>query len=168
MELYRLLRRECAGTNPFDGEGSFRFGGRWLGIGTRLCYIATHRSLAILEYGVNLDQTVLPPDLVIATLSLPESISIADVPALPDDWRDYPAPDSLRRIGDLFIREGKSALMRIPSVIVPEEDHVLLNPAHPHSAKSLAQHRLQLFVFDARLLAVAKASCTAIRSRSTP
>lgn len=162
MQLYRLTRRKYAGTDPFDGEGSFLSGGRWSSIGTRVCYTATHRSLAILEYRVNMDPSALPGDLVIATLEVPDDLPIVHAPPFPKNWRDYPAPDSLRSIGDGFIREGKTALMRIPSAIVPEEDNVMLNPMHPDAPKPKKRHALVPFSYDVRLLA----STTA--SRSTP
>lgn len=152
MQLYRLTRRKFAGVNPFDGEGAFQFGGRWSSVGTRLCYTATHRSLAILEYRVNLDPTVLPNDLVIATITIAEDAVVADVPLMPDDWRKYPAPLSLRLIGDAFIAEGKTLLMRVPSVIVPQEYNVLLNPAHPAAAAADRAPDLQPFFYDSRML----------------
>jgi RES domain-containing protein len=92
VEVYRLTRRKFAGKNPFDGEGSFLFGGRWSSIGTRLCYAATHRSLAILEYRVHVELALMPDDLVIATLEIPDEVAITPTPALPENWKEYPAP----------------------------------------------------------------------------
>jgi RES domain-containing protein len=162
LELYRLLRSRYAGTNPFDGEGSFLFGGRWSSVGTRVCYTAAHRSLAILEYRVNMDPEGLPDDLVLATLEVPDDLAIASVEALPVNWRAYPAPENLRLIGDRFIREGRTALMRVPSVIVPEEDNVLVNPDHPYLPKPEKDYPLTPFAYDLRLLAGVTGS------RSTP
>jgi RES domain-containing protein len=152
VEVYRLTRRKFAGTNPFDGEGSFLFGGRWSSIGTRVCYAATHRSLAILEYLAHIDRALLPDDLVIATLEIPDDVAMAPTPTLPGDWREYPAPASLRKIGDRFIADGKFACMLVPSVLVPLEDNVMLNPVHSETARMVRRHRLAPFFFDPRLL----------------
>ncbi len=152
MEIYRLTRRKFAGKNPFDGEGSFLFGGRWSSIGTRICYAATHRSLAILEYRVHVDASLMPDDLVIATLEIPDSVKIAPTPGMPQDWKEYPAPQSLRKIGDRFVAEGFAALMLVPSALVPQENNVLLNPKHPDAAKMIRQRRLVPFLYDHRLL----------------
>lgn len=152
LELYRLTRRKYAGVDPFDGEGSFRFGGRWSSVGTRVCYTSTHRSLAILEYRVNLVPSLLPSDLVMATILIADDAAIADVSSLPDDWQEYPAPLSLRSIGDAFIVASKTPLMRVPSVIVPQEYNVMLNPAHPAIAAAQRLPELQPFLFDARIL----------------
>ena len=152
MEVYRLTRRKFAGKNPFDGEGSFRVGGRWSSIGTRLCYAATHRSLAILEYRVHVELALMPDDLVIATLEIPDTVVITPTPALPEHWKQYPAPASLRSIGDRFIAEAKGAIMLVPSVLVPQENNVLLNPLHPDAARRVRQRRLVPLLHDRRLL----------------
>jgi RES domain-containing protein len=152
VEVYRLTRRKFAGKNPFDGEGSFLFGGRWSSVGTRLCYAATHRSLAILEYRAHIELALMPDDLVIATLEIPDDIAVTPTPALPEDWKGYPAPASLRKIGDRFIAEARSAIMRIPSVLVPQENNVMLNPVHPDATRMVRQRRLVPFVYDRRLL----------------
>ena len=151
MEVHRLTRRKFAGKNPFDGEGSFLFGGRWSSIGTRVCYAATHRSLAILEYRVHIDLALLPDDLVIATLEIPDDIAVAPTPTLPENWKEYPAPASLRKIGDRFIAEAQSALMLVPSVLVPQENNVMLNPLHPDARRMIRQRRLVPFLYDPRL-----------------
>ena len=151
MEVHRLSRRKFAGKNPFDGEGSFLFGGRWSSIGTRVCYAATHRSLAILEYRVHIDLALLPDDLVIATLEIPDDIAVAPTPTLPENWKEYPAPASLRKIGDRFIAEAQSALMLVPSVLVPQENNVMLNPLHPDARRMTRQRRLVPFLYDPRL-----------------
>jgi RES domain-containing protein len=152
VEVYRLTRRKFAGKNPFDGEGSFLFGGRWSSVGTRLCYAATHRSLAILEYRAHIELALMPDDLVIATLEIPDDIAVTPTPALPEDWKGYPAPASLRKIGDRFIAEALGAIMRIPSVLVPQENNVMLNPVHPDATRMVRQRRLVPFVYDRRLL----------------
>ena len=151
MEVYRLTRRKFAGKNPFDGEGSFLFGGRWSSIGTRLCYAATHRSLAILEYRAHIELALMPDDLVIATLEIPHNVS-TPTPALPENWKEFPAPASLRKVGDRFIAEARGAMMLIPSVLVPQENNVMLNPLHADAARMVRQRRLVPFLYDRRLL----------------
>jgi RES domain-containing protein len=151
VEIHRLTRRKFAGKNPFDGQGSFLFGGRWSSIGTRVCYAATHRSLAILEYRVHIDLALLPDDLVIATLEIPEDIAITPTPALPENWKEFPAPASLRKIGDRFIAEARSALMLVPSVLVPQENNVMLNPLHPDAREMIRRRRPVPFLYDPRL-----------------
>jgi RES domain-containing protein len=111
-----------------------------------------HRSLAILEYRAHIELALMPDDLVIATLEIPDDVSVAPAPALPENWKEYPAPASLRKLGDRFIAEASGAIMLIPSVLVPQENNVLINPSHPDAARMVRQRRLTPFAYDRRLL----------------
>jgi RES domain-containing protein len=94
----------------------------------------------------------MPDDLVIATLEIPDGVAMTPTPSLPENWKEYPAPASLSRIGDRFIAEGRAAIMLIPSVLVPQENNVMLNPLHPDATRMVRQRRLVPFVYDRRLL----------------
>ena len=74
IRLYRVLRRTYART-PFDGEGAYRYGGRWSSPGTRLSYASEHQSLAMLEYCVHLDVDDPPGDLVLAVAEVPDDLA---------------------------------------------------------------------------------------------
>ena len=72
--VFRVLRAAYA-ARPFDGEGAYRYGGRWSSPGTRLAYTSEHQSLAMLEYFVHLDPEDAPDDLVLATADVPDNVS---------------------------------------------------------------------------------------------
>jgi len=59
-------------------------------------------------------------------------------------------PDEPRVIGDAWIESRQSALLRVPSWIVPESCNVLINPAHP-DASSILLGPIRPFQFDSRL-----------------
>ena len=61
-----MLRKAYART-PLDGEGAYRYGGRWSSVGTRLAYTSEHQSLAMLEYFVHLEAADAPRDLILVT-----------------------------------------------------------------------------------------------------
>jgi RES domain-containing protein len=134
--VYRVLRKAYART-PFDGEGAYRYGGRWSSPGTRLCYASEHQSLAMLEYFVHLDQDDPPDDLILAVAEVPDDLTRAGIETnrLPPNWRDPAAPPELARFGDEFARRGKDCLLRVPSVLAPSENNCLINPAHPDYKK---------------------------------
>lgn len=134
--VYRVLRKAYART-PFDGEGAYRFGGRWSSPGTRLCYASEHQSLAMLEYFVHLDEDDPPLDLVLAVAEVPDNMDreFVDVAMLPRNWRDPAAPPELTRFGDEFVRLGKSCLLVVPSALAPGERNYLINPGHPHFSR---------------------------------
>jgi RES domain-containing protein len=48
------------------------------------------------------------------------------------DWRRKLA--TTRGIGDAWLQERRSALLKVPSVIVPDSTNILLNPAHDEAA----------------------------------
>jgi RES domain-containing protein len=150
--VYRLLRKPFAAT-PFDGECSYRYGGRWSAPGTRIAYTAEHLSLAMIEYLVHLDPNHLPQDLMLARARVPEDLPKLRLGAdeLPSGWRDYPAPESLAQIGDKFVRNREAAVLILPSSLAPTENNWLLNPQHPHFQK-IELERTEPFHYDPRLL----------------
>jgi RES domain-containing protein len=150
--VYRLLRKPFAAT-PFDGEGSYCYGGRWSAPGTRIAYTAEHLSLAMIEYLVHLDPNHPPKDLMLARARVPENLPKLQFRAdeLPSGWQDYPAPESLALIGDKFVRNGEAAVLILPSAVAPTENKWLLNPQHPHFQK-IELERTEPFHYDPRLL----------------
>ena len=150
---YRVLRKAYA-RSPFDGEGAYLYGGRWSSPGVRLSYTSEHQSLAMLEYFVHLDKDDPPTDLVLAIAEIPNDVSTERVKAseLPANWRGAAAPPELTRLGDQFVMKGKSCLLFVPSVLAPNENTCLINPAHPAFARITVQ-RLEPLSYDTRMFA---------------
>ena len=144
-QVYRILRAAYARTplarNPFEGEGAYRYGGRWSSPGTRLCYTSEHQSLAMLEYFVHLDANDPPEDLVLVTAEVPDKLARERIEAdtLPHDWRATPSQPVLARLGDEFAQRGKSAILLVPSALAVTEYNWLLNPQHPDFARIRVQ-----------------------------
>jgi RES domain-containing protein len=151
MRVFRVLRAAYARA-PFDGEGAYRYGGRWSSPGTRLAYTSEHQSLAMLEYFVHLDPADTPDDLVLATAEVPDSLSRerAQTPALPDDWREVPAPTELTQIGDRFVKKAENCLLFVPSALAVSENNVLINPQH-HEFKLITVNKTGPLEYDSRM-----------------
>jgi RES domain-containing protein len=134
--VYRILRKPYSKT-AFDGEGAYRFGGRWSSPGVRLAYAAEHLSLAIVEYFVHLDPEDPPRDLVVATADVPDGVPRVSITPrqLPQGWRQVPAPPALAAIGDEFVHRERAAVLIVPSVLAPSESNWLINPRHVAFAK---------------------------------
>lgn len=149
--VYRVLRRPYAET-PFDGEGAYRYGGRWSSAGTRIAYTSEHQALAMLEYLVHLDANDPPPDLVLAVADVPDDLKREQITAtsLPTNWRDTPAPSELVRYGDEFVKRVESLLLLVPSALAPSEDNWLINPLHPDFRKVRVLGASPL-IYDSRL-----------------
>jgi RES domain-containing protein len=127
-----VLRKAYARA-PFDGEGAYRYGGRWSSPGTRLSYASEHQSLAMLEYFVHLDQDDPPDDLVLAVAEIPDDLTREKIDPgnMPGNWRDSAPPPELARFGDEFVQRGEHCLLLVPSVLAPSEHNCLINPVHP-------------------------------------
>jgi RES domain-containing protein len=116
-----------------------------------MVYTAQSRALAILEMLVHLDGPDLLNRFVVIEVEIDSSeILELDIARLPRNWTADPAPSKLRAIGDDWIATGASAVLRVPSVLVPGEFNFLLNPSHP-KFPTLRQGKPTPFQFDARL-----------------
>ena len=140
------------GDHAFDGEGARLYGGRWNHPGTAMVYCSSTLSLATLEYFVHLEPDLAPPDLVAVAADLPAGLDVEalEIEALPANWRSYPAPERLRDLGTGWVRSGRTAVLQVPSSVIPHEMNVLLNPAHPDFAK-IQIRAAEPFSFDPRM-----------------
>ena len=149
--LYRVLRKTYART-AFDGEGAYRYGGRWSSPGTRLSYTSEHQSLAMLEYFVHLDVDDPPGDLVLAVAEVPDDLARERVETsnLPANWRESAAPPALARLGDEFAQRGEDCFLVVPSVLAPNENNWLINPAHT-DYKRIVVLEVEPLSYDSRM-----------------
>lgn len=151
IHLWRMCKARHAST-ALDGEGARLVGGRWNSPGRRAVYLSEHLSLAALEVLAHFTKGTAPEHVAIP-LDVPEDMSIytPTLTALPPDWRAVEAPPSTQRFGDAWLNGATTALMRVSSVIIPEEFNFVLNPAHPDFAR-IKTHPPVPFSFDPRLI----------------
>jgi RES domain-containing protein len=127
---WRIVKKRHAGT-AFDGEGARLYGGRWNSPGTAVVYTSETRALALLEILVGIRSTKVLSAYVLIPIRFEDNlVTNVDAEQLAEDWRLSPPRPSSQHIGDLWIAEGRSAILRVPSVIVPDEFNFVLNPAH--------------------------------------
>lgn len=151
IEAWRITKRRYA-AQAFDGEGARRFGGRWSSVGHRAVYASESLALATLELLVHLESSALLGAYVAIPLRIPPRlVEQVRTKQLPEDWRSYPAPVALQRLGNAWLDSGKSAVLRVPSVIVPTEFNYLLNPGHKDFSK-IHVGEARPFALDGRLL----------------
>jgi len=129
---WRIVKKRHAAT-AFDGEGARLFGGRWSSPGVPVVYVASTRSLAVLEMAVHLDRATLLASFVLIPCEFDDRlVTIVNRSALPLRWRRDPPPPELAAIGDAWVKQAGSAVFAVPSAIIEEETNFLLNPAHPN------------------------------------
>jgi len=127
--IYRL------GTDRYpvwDGAGAAVRGGRWNPPGAAVIYAAAAQSLAMLErliQGADLGSTRL------VEAEVPDDVPWDDLlRSPPTGWADLGSP-SARQAGVAWLAAGRTALLRVPSVVVPREANWVVNPAHPDAAR---------------------------------
>ena len=156
--------------HDLSGKGAGITGGRWNEKGVAVVYAAESRSLACLETLVHLAAGGLPFNRYLVEISIPDPVWAAAhrlTPAsLPVGWDAEPAGRASIGFGTAWLRSAGSAVLVIPSVILPEEFCVLVNPAHP-SSTSIVAVKLRRWLYDPRLTR-APASAAASRTRVRP
>lgn len=151
MKVFRLAKSEYV--HDLSGAGARIAGGRWNEKGTAVLYASQSRALATVEFLVHVPIAVKPKDVSVATLEIPESVPQATVSVadLPSDWRSYPAPPELARMGTEWVAANLELLLFVPSAVVAGEQNVLINPAHP-DMKLVKVVDVDNYEFDQRLL----------------
>ena len=140
--------------DDLSGAGAKRTGGRWNAEGDALIYASDSQALACLETIVHLNAGGLPLNRYLVAIIIPARIwakARTQTPAtLPVGWDADPAGRASLQFGTAWLRAQSSALMRVPSVIVPEEYNLLINPLHPESHAIRAEKRRK-WLYDPRL-----------------
>lgn len=149
MIVYRIGRTKYA--RDLTGEGARLHGGRWNHKLTPCLYTSESRSLAVLEYTVNINIDDIPRALSITTLEINiKKILELLIAELPGNWREVPAPASAKDFVTKLLKELKFSVLKIPSAVIPDENNYLLNPLHAESPK-FAIVDIQDFVYDVRI-----------------
>ena len=150
-KAWRIVKEKHAAT-AFSGKGAADSGGRWNSRGVPVVYTSNTKSLAALETLVHLNPPV-PFKYVAIRIQFDDAlVEIVRAKALPPDWQTEPPPPSTKAMGDAWARAARSAVLALPSVIIPGELNYLLNPAHP-DFKTISLGKPEPFAFDPRLLA---------------
>jgi RES domain-containing protein len=135
LSAWRLVKTRYAAT-AFDGEGARLYGARWNSPGIRVAYASSTIALAILEVVVHLVRPATATAYSLANVEFPESlVDVLKASALPRHWDDSPPPQAVLDLGDRWVNEARSAVLQVPSAIIPAEHNYLLNPKHRDFAK---------------------------------
>ncbi len=118
-----------------------------------MIYASESRALATTEYLVRVPMSLVPDDLKIITSLIPDTTGPETIgpEALPSSWRTYPASKELADIGSQWVRERRSLILRVPSVVVEGDFNILINPAHPGMA-GVTIYAIAPYELDKRLL----------------
>lgn len=130
-QAWRIVKQRHA-KGAFDGEGARLYGGRWNSPGVAAIYASESRALATLEVLAGLQTNSPLPEYVLIPAKFDDSLVLAiEFEELPEDWRKNPPSPSTQRLGDDWIAHGESAVLKVPSALVPQESNYVFNPRHP-------------------------------------
>lgn len=153
VTLYRICAPQFAGSpeEMLNGEGSFRFGGRWSSPGLRVAYLSETLSLAAFEILVHANNKALLEPYLFLPVEVPEElVMFLDDDALPDNWRE-PFNYQLQAIGDSWIMSNQSLGLSLPSAIIPGERNVIIRPDHSDFGR-IHYGSIEQFTFDSRIV----------------
>lgn len=142
--------------DDLSGAGAKATGGRWNETGSAVLYAAESRALACLETVVHLGAGGLPLNRYLVALDIPDDLwanARRETPTSLDvGWDAEPAGRVSIRLGTDWLAAKSSALLIVPSVIVPEEFNLLVNPAHP-DAGGVTAKKVRRWTYDPRIRA---------------
>lgn len=137
-----------------SGAGAKATGGRWNRQGTALIYAASSIALACLETLVHLGAAGLPLNRYLVRIDIPDALwetaQQLTADTAPVGWDAIPAGKTSLDTGEAWAAARTSALLLVPSIVIPEELNLLVNPAHPDAAQ-LAYAKVRRWQYDARL-----------------
>ena len=151
MFVYRITKKEHS---ALDGMGGMYGPGRWHEKGNLVIYTSEHASLAAWEKIVHVASFEnLPSNLLLVKIELPDGIEIQTVPqkVLVKGWNSFPFASETVKFGTSFLLKKEHLALKVPSVIIPDEYNIILNPLHPdiHLCKVISTIP---FIFDNRIL----------------
>ena len=154
MSLWRIATdAPLYEADDLTGKGAELSGGRWNRKGSPVVYVSTTRALACLESVVHLADSALPLNRYLVELVVPQDewrrALEVDAKNLVG-WDAEPAGKASLDWGTNWLASALSVLARVPSIIVPEEFNVLVNPLHQDASKIRAR-KVRKWFYDARL-----------------
>ncbi len=149
MNVFRISRTKYI--NDLSGEGAKLYGGRWNRPGVAMLYTSQARSLAMLELIVHLNaSSAFNLDYSFISLKIPDE-SIMDLGK--KFYKDVKLTNGFEefwKISDSYFSNQKLLALRVPSIIIPEEFNILLNPTHRDFVK-VQINEVNSVVLDRRL-----------------
>lgn len=156
--VWRIASDEPTYTaDNLSGIGAEKSGGRWNRPGQPVVYTASNVALAALETLVHFNAASLPLNRMLVRIDIPPKLwkkrVVADGASLGLGWDVVPAGMVSLDYGDAWLRSGASAVLQVPSAIIPEEYNILINPKHPDvlNTGAIQATKVRRWLYDSRL-----------------
>lgn len=150
--VYRITKEQYA--NDLSGQGAYLYGGRWNKPGTYALYTSEARSLALLELLVHFNShAALKHNYLFVSLSIPDTQIKTIETSILDENSSLLNNEKLWQTTENYFFNVGCLAIKVPSVIVPDEFNVIINPLHPEMSK-LKITNMQPITIDPRLFNV--------------
>lgn len=144
IRVWRITHRKYADT-AFSGEGARLFGGRFNSEGQPAVYTSGSLSLALLEIFVQTNDRAFFNKAVLLHADIPARfIHSPSTNLLPDRWDEIPYARASQLYGDRWLAQQKFTVLKVPSVVVPQEYNFVINPLHQDFDKIKISNALPL------------------------
>ena len=155
VHLWRVASDTPSWTaDDLSGKGAASKGARWNHPGEHVTYAATSISLAAWETRAHVGRgTTLPWNRYLVRIDVPDELWAAREALgrpLPVGWDAIPEGLVSRNVGSSWLKSGRTALLTVPSVVIDEEDNVMVNPARPDCTRIRAT-KVRRFLYDHRV-----------------
>lgn len=149
MEVFRVSREKYARSLNPSGAAA-----RWNKDGQLVIYTGESRSLSVLESVVHKSITTsLKYEIMVISIRDDANLFTPfPLKALPKNWREYAAYPKLQLYGSEWYKTKQSLVLKVPSVIVPQEFNYIINTEHhDFTPENVSLVRREDFLLDSRL-----------------
>ena len=149
MEVFRITKAEYAGTLTASGVKN-----RWNKVGEFVIYAGSTRSLATLESVVHKGGIIPSVPYKVVVISIVDDNKLVrqiQIKELPDNWRKMDAYPMLQEIGSNWYTTQETLVLKMPSVVIPQEYNYAINTEHPDFKKNIKKVRAENYFWDDRL-----------------
>lgn len=150
MEVYRIAKEHFSKELVASGLAN-----RWNKADQFLLYTGSSRSLATLELVVHRKSIALVANYNIMIISIADEEALFTTISqkhLPENWKSISAYAALQQIGSEWYQQKKSLVLKVPSVVIPQEYNYLINIKHPDFSEKVSLVRTEDYFWDERLV----------------
>ncbi len=146
MHIFRITKKKYS--NELISSG---LSNRWNEKGEEVIYAPQTRSLACLENLVHRSGIMRVETYCTIIIDVPEDLLIVEINLedLPEGW-NLAQSKMCQELGSSWYRSNNSAVLKVPSAVIPEEFNYVLNTRHP-DFKKIKRIKVVPFYFDKRV-----------------
>lgn len=147
MLVFRIAHEKYADALQASGRAA-----RWNENDIAMIYTSGSRALCCLENVVHRSKLGLSANFRLMTIKIPDDMVMMhiDLKSLPADWTDFSGMYYTQNLGSRWVQSRETAVLKVPSSIVPDEYNYLINPLH-EQFKRIKLLEVKPFLFDDRI-----------------